>query len=519
MTDGDYYFDENGALRVVNFVERALTHVKGEWAGQPFILQPFQKDIAVPLFGWKRTADNTRRFRQAFIAIPRKNAKTTLTAALVLYLLFADGEYGAEIYSAAADREQARLLFGIAKSMIEASPVLAPIARVYKNEIVYPKTDSVYRAISAEAKTKNGYNAHAVVLDEAAQQPNRELYDVLQTSMGARRQPLFISLTTAGRGETNFCRGLWRYAEGVQRGAIVDDTFFPYVVSADPADDWTSPEVWQKANPGYGVTIKEEYLLEQCERAKQMPAYQDTFKQLHLNMWMSQESRWMPMPEWDACNTEVPDLTGRVCYAGLDLASVSDLTAFVLVFPPSYEGEPVYVLPTFWIPEANIEGRERKDRVPYSAWARDGYIETTAGNVIDYDAVFEKIVELKGQYKIVDVAFDRYGATQIATKLADAGIQMVMHGQGYVSMSAPTKEVMRLVLSGKLAHGGHPVLRWNAENVVVEQDAAGNIKPSKGKSREKIDGMVALAMAVGRMERHAEAEKVSVYETRGPLIF
>lgn len=511
-----FHFDEQAASRAANFIERTLYHVKGEWAGSPFILQPWQRnDIVRPLFGWKRD-DGLRKYRQALIALPRKNAKSTLSAALALYLLFGDNEYGGEIYSAAGDKEQARLVFAVAKSMVETSPVLSKMAKVYKNAIEYPNLDSVYKAISADAYTKHGFNASGIVFDELHTQPNRELYDVLATSMGARRQPLMIMLTTAGYGSTGIAREVWSYAEGVQRGAIIDDSFFPYIAAADPTDDWTAPKVWAKANPGLGVTIKEEYLQEQCERAKQIPASQNTFKRLHLNIWTSQESRWMDSGAWDSCNAPLPDLSGRVCYGGLDLASTTDIAAFVLAFPPAEDKEPTYVLPFFYIPEQGMAERSRKDRVPYDAWARDGYMIATPGNVIDYDFIYEHIMERSQQYKIVDIGFDRWGATQLSTKLQDAGVQVAQMGQGFASMSAPTKELMRLIMAQKIAHAGNPVLRWMAENVVVVSDSAGNIKLDKGKSREKIDGMVALVMAVDRMVRHASGKPAeSIYEQRG----
>lgn len=520
MTESEYYFDTKAADRVVDFIEKTLYHVKGEWAGKPFLLLDWQKEqIVKPLFGWKRP-DGVRKYRQAFIALPRKNAKSTLSAALALYTLFADKEYGAEVYSCAGDKEQARLVFSIAKSMVETSPTLSKVAKVYKNAIEYPKLDAVYKVISADAYSKHGFNTSACVFDEIHVQKNRELYDVMASSVGARRQPLMMMLTTAGQGTNSICRELWDYAEGVKKGGIIDDSFFQFLAEASPEDDWTDPEVWAKANPGLGTTISLEYLQEACEYAKRVPAAQNTFKRLHLNLWTSQESRWIETADWDACNAPLPDLTGRVCYGGLDLSSVSDLTAFSLVFPPEKEGEPTYILPHFWIPEANIAERERKDRVPYSAWARDGFLHTTSGNAVDYDAVLETILELNAKYKLVDVNFDRWGATQISTKLADAGIQMVQFGQGYVSMSAPAKEFLRMVLSRELAHGGQPVLRWNVENVVTESDSAGNIKPSKSKSREKIDGVISTVMAIDRMQRHAASgNKVSRYESGGIVVF
>lgn len=516
-----FWYDHDASNRVITFIEKALFHVKGEHAGKPFTLEEFQKrEIIEPLFGWK-TEDGLRRYRNAFVGIPRKNGKSHLASAIALYMLFADGEFGAEVYSAAADRDQARLVFNLAKSMVQGSPYLSKIAKVYKNEIAFPKMEGIYRVISADAKTKFGFNSSAIILDELMAQKNRELFDALNTSTGARRQPLMLSISTAGFEENSICREIWTYSERILNGSIKDDGFFAYITQATEQDDWTSPETWRKANPGYGVTIKPEYLAAECERAKNNPAYQDTFKRLHLNMWVSSESKWIPNAEWDACGTEkVPDLTGRKCYGGLDLSSVSDLTSFVLVFPPEKDGEPIYVLPHFWIPAENIIERERRDKVPYSAWSRDGFIFATPGNTVDYDEVYNKIVELAAKYKIVDVAFDRWNSAAIVTKLADAGLTMVQLGQGFASMSTPSKELYRLILDRKLSHGGQPVLRWNAENVIVVSDDAGNIKPSKARSKEKIDGIVALIMALDRLNRHdSEKKKSSVYEDRDVLVF
>jgi len=511
----EYWFDEQAAAVAVAFFERLLVHVKGEWAGQPFLLLPWQKKIVRDVFGWKRP-DGTRRYRTVYIEVPRKNGKSNLAAGLALYMLFLDDEPGAEIYSAAADTDQAAIVFDLAKQMVEASPALEARSEVYKRSIVVPATRSVYRVVSADAYTKHGFNAHGVVFDELHAQPNRELWDVLTTATGARRQPLVIAITTAGYDRESICWEQHEYARKVAEGIIEDDTFYPAIWAADEDDDWLDEEVWKKANPSLGHTLKWEYLRGEARRAQQSPAYQNTFRRLHLNQWTQQETRWLPMEAWNACAHEVDEeaLAGWVGYGGLDLASSVDIAAFEIVFPPREEGDLWRVVSRFWIPEENIVERARRDRVPYDAWVRDGYITATPGNVIDYAFIMAEIERLGEMYDIREIAFDRWGAVQISTALEERGFTMVQFGQGFRSMSPPTKELLRLVLEGKIAHGGHPVLRWMADNLVVDTDPAGNVKPNKKKSREKIDGMVALIMALDRATRHA-AEGGSVYETRG----
>ena len=512
MTENAFHYDKQAAALAIAFFEHALVHVKGEWAFQAFRLQPWQRRIVGDLFGWKRS-DGTRQFRKAYIEVPRKNGKSTIAAGIALYLLFADGEYGADVYSAAADREQAAIVFETAKQMVELSPLLKPRAELFKRSIFCAENMGSYKVLSADAYTKHGLNPHGIIFDELHAQPNRDLWDVLNTGMGARRQPLMVMITTAGYDRASICWEQRSYARGVQEGRIDDPSFYTFIAAADESDDWLDPAVWARANPNLGTTVKLEYLQTEAQRAVQSPAYQNTFRRLHLDQWTQQESRWLDMRAWDACSAKLPDLSGRVCYAGLDLASTTDIAALVLVFPPEAEDEPMWLLPFFWAPEENLAERARRDRVPYEAWRRDGLLFATPGNVIDYDAILEQLKRLGSTYRIGEVAFDRWGATRISTQLTDAGFTMVEFGQGYASMSAPTKELLRLVLGRGIGHGGNPILRWMADNVTVEQDAAGNVKPSKGKSREKIDGIVAAIMGLDRALRRQHG--ASVYEGRG----
>lgn len=510
--------NEEAANRAVFFIEKYLRHTKGRWAGVPFTLMPWQRDeIIRPLFGRLRQ-DGLRQYRTCYVEIPRKNGKSTLAAAIALKLLLADSEPGAEIYSAAADREQASIVFNEAAQMVRMSPVLSKRCKIIDSQkrIVVPKTGSFYRAISADAPRKHGFNAHGIIFDEVHAQPNRELWDVLTTSTGARAQPLVFAITTAGYDRNSICWELHDYAVKVRDGIIEDPTFLPVIYAADEDDDWKSEKVWAKCNPGLGEYRDIQEMRDMCKRAQAIPALENTFRRLYLNQWTSQESRWMQMDAWDATAGLVVEekLHGRECYAGLDLSSTTDISALMLLFPMD-NGE-LHVLSRFYIPEENIAERERRDRVPYRQWVREGLIKTTPGNVIDYAFIRQDINRLGALYNIKEIAHDPWNATQLALELAGDGFTMVPIRQGFSSMSAPTKDLMNLVLAKRLKHNGNKVLRWMADNVAVEQDAAGNIKPSKRKSTQRIDGIVALIMAIDRWSRNTAAA-ASVYEERGVL--
>jgi len=492
---GDCVFDIDAAERVVGFFRDCLTHVKGQWAGEPIELAPWQQAVVGNLFGWKRP-DGTRRYREAFIFLPRKQGKTVVAAGLALYALFCDGEPGAEVYAAAADRDQARLLWDVAKRQIQAEPALAEACQLYQHSIVIESMGSCFKAISADAHTKHGYNSHFVVVDELHAQPNSELVDVLLTSTGARRQPMVVYLSTSDFERPSVCNEKHAYASKVRDGVLDDPGFLPVIYEADLDDDWTDPEVWARTNPNLGVSLSLEYLERECRRAQETPSYENTFKRLHLNIRTQADVQWLAMADWDGCEDEFSpsELEGRPCYAGLDLASTTDLTALVLYFPEDDHS----VVPFFWAPRDGAIQREKRDRVPYLTWARQDALELTEGNVCDYDVIRARINELAATFQIREIAFDRWGATQLMTQLQGDGHEIVPFGQGYASLSAPAKELEKLVLSKQLRHNGHPVLRWCASNVMIESDSAGNIKPSKKKSTERIDGIVALTMAIGR---------------------
>ncbi len=494
-------FDVGLARRAISFFHDMLVFVEGERAGEPFDLEPWQAAIVGNLFGWVDATTGHRRYREGFVFVARKNGKTAICAGIALYLLLCDGEPGAQVYSAAAEQSQAALIFRCAMQMIARQPDLIARTRVYRafKSIEVPETGSIFRALTADAQTKHGLSVHGAVIDELHAHPTRDLVDVLQTATGARRQPLTVHITTSDYERVSICNEKYEYAKKVRERTIADPSFLPVVYEALPTDDWASPPTWKKANPNLGVSVKQEYLERECARAKESPAYLNTFLRLHLNIRTNADVAAFDMNQWSACagpqgfHELAVQLEGHECYAGLDLASTEDLTALVLVFPDDGNA----VLPFFWCPKEGAVAREKRHRVPYTGWARDGFLELTDGNATDFDHVEKKAVELAKRYRLRSLGFDRFGAAQVVNHLKDAGIDVVLFGQGFVSMNGPSKYLDVLVRSGDLRHGGHPVLAWMASNLMWEKDAADNWKPSKKKSREKIDGLSALIMALG----------------------
>jgi phage terminase large subunit-like protein len=508
-------FDLKAAERVRDFFKRFLRHSKGRWAGQPFELLEYQwSDIIAPLFGWQR-ADGTRRFRKGGVWIAKKNGKSLLGSALSLYMLIADGERGAEVYNAASDRDQAGIVFNEALNMVNASPALSsrlrPVPSVKR--IVFEERASWYKALSADVPTKEGLNWHFLLFDELHAQTKRDLWETLVYGGAARRQPLLLSISTAGYDRTSIGYEQYQYAKNVRGGVIVDTAFFPYIAEAEQEDDWLDPKVWRKANPSLDVTVKEEDMAEACREAQAAPAKENAFRRYRLNQWTTNETRWLNMEFWDACGAPFDPaiLDGLECFGGLDLASTQDTCSLVLEFTV---GDLVYVLPFFWVPEEACKERERRNKTRLDEWVRRGFIRATPGNVTDYDRIREDIRELSQKYFIRDIGVDRWNSSQLVTQLKGDGLSMFLFGQGYASMSVPAKEFEKLMLGGKLRHGGHPVLRWMASNVSAETDAAENVKPSKRASHEKIDGIVAACMARGR----SMAVLTGLYDTQGITI-
>ncbi|HEM4925518.1 TPA: terminase large subunit [Streptococcus suis] len=513
-------YNKDLADYAVNFIE-CLSHTKGTWAGKPFKLLPWQEQIIRDLFGIVKK-DGYRQFNTAYIEIPKKMGKSELAAAVALLLCCGDFEERAEVYGCAADRQQASIVFEVAADMVRMCPALNKRVKILASQkrIVYLPTNSFYQVLSAEAYSKHGFNIHGVVFDELHTQPNRKLFDVMTKGSGdARTQPLYFLITTAGTDTNSICYETHQKAKDILEGRKVDPTFYPVIYGADENDDWTDPLTWKKANPSLGVTVPIEKVKMACESAKQNPGEENAFRQLRLNQWVKQAVRWMPMEKWDACSFVVneEELEGRVCYGGLDLSSTTDLTAFVLVFPPVDEDDKYVILPYFWLPEDTISFRVRRDHVPYDIWERQEKIGTTEGNVVHY-AHIEKFIERLGEkFNIKEIAFDRWGAVQMVQNLEAMGFTVVPFGQGFKDMSPPTKELMKLTLEQKIAHGGHPVLRWNMDNIFIRTDPAGNIKADKEKSTEKIDGAIATIMALDRAIRCGNVNIESVYDGRGIL--
>lgn len=513
-------YDKSAADYAVAFIEN-LCHTKGTWAGKPFELIDWQEQIIRDLFGTLKP-NGYRQFNTAYIEIPKKQGKSELAAAVALLLTCGDGEERAEVYGCAADRQQAAIVFDVAADMVRMCPALSKRVKILASQkrLIYTPTNSFYQVLSAEAYSKHGFNIHGVVFDELHTQPNRKLFDVMTKGSGdARMQPLYFLITTAGTDTHSICYETHQKAKDIIEGRKIDPTFYPVIYGADESDDWTDPKVWKKANPSLDITVGIDKVKAACDSAKQNPGEENAFRQLRLNQWVKQAVRWMPMEKWDNCafTVDEDELEGRVCYGGLDLSSTTDITAFVLVFPPLDEEDKYIILPYFWIPEDNLTLRVNRDHVPYDVWERQGYLQTTEGNVVHYGFI-EKFIERLGErFNIREIAFDRWGAVQMVQNLEGMGFTVVPFGQGFKDMSPPTKELMKLVLEQKIAHGGHPVLRWNMDNIYIRTDPAGNIKTDKEKSTEKIDGAVATIMALDRAIRCGNDGGASVYDERGIL--
>jgi len=482
----------------------SLTHTKGAFGGQPFNLRPWQRRIVQRIF--KKRPDGLRQYRTVLLMLPRKNGKTELAAAIALYGLLADGEMGAEVYSAAADRDQAGLVFGVAAQMLRNDAALETGCYIVESQkrIVHRQTGGFYRAISAEAYSKHGFNASMVIYDELHAAPDRRLYDVLSTSMGARQQPLLLVISTAGFDRHSILWELYAHAKKVEQNPALDPSFLPIIYEAPETADWTKRRVWKKANPALGDFRSLEEMQILCARAKEIPAQENTFRRLYLNQWTEQAARWIAMPAWDQCRapTTRAQLAGKKCYVGMDLSTTTDLTALVAVFP---DDQGFDVLAQCFVPEDRIRERSHRDHVPYDEWARQGLLTATPGAVVDYDAIRRVLQGWAAEFSLQMIAFDPWNATDLVTRLQQQdGLVCVSMRQGFASLSAPTKALEQAVLSRRLRQNGDPVLRWNVSNVAVESDPAGNLKPSKTKSTERIDGVVALIMAVDLMNRQAQ---------------
>ena len=516
------HYDAEKADRAVRFIEN-LKHTKGRWAGKRFWLLPWQEQIIRDVFGIV-DAHGNRQFRTAYVEIPKKNGKSELAAAVALYLLYADNEPSAEVYGAAADRQQASIVFDVARQMVDMTPALVKRSKIMAagKRIVNYSNGGYYQVLSAEVGTKHGLNVSGLVFDELHSQPNRQLYDVLTKGSGdAREQPLYFLITTAGTDRESICYEVHMKALDLLKGTKIDPSFYPVVYGLADDQDWNDEANWYQANPSLGYTIKIDRVRDAYKEALENPAEENVFRQLRLDQWVGSTVAWIPEHVYDKGDIQIDmeKLKDRDCYAGLDLSSTSDITAFVMVFPPEAEGENYIVLPHFWLPRETLQLRVRRDHVPYDVWEKQGLFHITEGNVVDYNFVRKTINELGKEYHICEIGVDRWNATQLITDLDGDGFVMVPIGMGFKDMSPGMKELYKLLLEGKITHGGNPILRWMAGNVVAEIDAAENIKPSKKKATEKIDGIVALIMGLDRCIRHEMTGSVYDDPNHGLLVF
>ena len=508
-----WYFDKKTAMRAINFIER-LKHTKGEWAGQRFRLEPWQQFVLWNIFGWMN-ADGTRRFRYAYIEIARKNGKTALSAGVGLYMLFADGESRPEVYSAATVKDQARICFSDAVEIVKATD-LKNYLTPFRNSIVYELKGGTFKPLSSDYGTHDGLNPSCGIIDEFHAHKDSGMFDVIKSAFGARRQPLMFITTTAGFNKSGACYAYRENVIKVLRSINRDDSLFGIIYTLDDKSEWDDPKMWIKSNPNLGVSLSADYLADQVKDAKNRPEAVRNVMTKNVNLWVDAERTWILDDAWMKCvGTMSPaDLKGCACWGGLDLSNVADITAYVLLF---HENDRFQLLPFFWIPEEKMQEKVRKENINYDKWVAEGCVTVTPGNVIDYDFVKADILRIVADYDLKTSAYDRWNASQTIIDLQNEGMECNPFGQGYGSMSAPTKEFEKAVLTGKVEHFGNPVLRWMLSSTVVKTDPAGNIKPDKEKSTQKIDGIVAAIMALGEWMTAQANDESNPYENRGLL--
>lgn len=501
-----YYFDKKTADEAVEFIESYLRHWQGEFAGRLFILQPWQKTFIRNVFGWKKRADGLRRYRSAYVEIPKKNGKSFLVAAVALLLLLWEREPGGEIYSVAGDRKQASIIFEDAKAMIRQDDDLGQFTRIYAKKLIGTASLSTYEPLSSEVVTKHGFNPSAILFDELHIQKARELWDTLRLGIVTRRQPLTISITTAGVYDPELlCWVEHEYAKACllpsdDAGHIDDPTHFVMIYALDPeaGDNWQNPKHWKRANPNLGVTIKHEALAAIVRSASKKTEEQSKVKQLHFNIWGQTHEGGIDMDLWREKNARDPIIAdGAPCYVGVDLSSKLDLTAVVAMFP--HDDGTFSVLPQFWIPEENMEERRRRDVFDYPRYVEAGLINATPGNWVKQELVREYVRELRDRFTIVKLGFDPWSAAVFAPWMDEDDIEAEEVRQGFRTMSEPSKYLVGLIRDGRVRHGNHPVLTWNAANTVFKRDntPATNWKPVKDKRGVKrIDGIIGMIEAI-----------------------
>lgn len=492
------YFDENAAARVFVFYS-GLRHSKGKWKGKPVILEPWQAFIIANVFGWKR-ADGRRRFQTAYEEIPRKNGKTTKIGGVGLYGLVADNEGGAEIYSAATKRDQAKIMFSEACNMVKQSPLLRRALKVGGNEISFAREFAKFSPLGQDSDTSDGLNVHFGLVDEVHAHKTSEMWDVLESALGAREQALMWAITTAGTNKEGVCYDLRDYAIKVLSGSQEDDSFFAiiYTIDKKDLDNWADPKVWQKANPNFGISVDPDYLAAKARKAAIIPSAKNNFLTKHLNVWVNVDSPWID-PEVFAklrCEFSEAVMQGTPCAGGLDLASVSDMCSWTLAF--EWEGK-TRLIQRAYLPEDVIQDHTDKYNQPFREWEKQGWLVITPGNATDYAFIEHDLKQVKERFNLTDMAVDRWNSSQTVNNLTNEGFELVGFGQGFASMSGPMKELERMVLAGTLEYN-NPIMSWAVSNTVAQLDPSENIKPAKNRSKGKIDMVVSAIMAIARLQ-------------------
>lgn len=510
------YFEERSAKRVCEFFSQLLRHSKGRFAGKSFDLLPYQKnDIIYPLFGWKR-ADGTRRFRRAYIEIPKKNGKTTLAAGVTLYLLVGDGQSGAHVFGCGAARDQARLVFDEAANMVDSSPELSAVLQVRRarNVILFPDEKGKYEAIAAEAGIAQGKDAHGVICDELHAWTGREFYESMKYAGRAREQSLFFQITTAGDDMTAICYEEHERALRIVSGEEVESSYFGLIYAAEPSDDWKKPETWLKANPSFGVTINAQDFAIDCKEAATSPRKESAFKRYSLNIWTGATECWLSTDDWGNCGADFgrEELEHQPAWAGVDLSRTRDLSAVVWVVPVD---DCYYLLDRIFIPENLIDEKEKADKVPYRSWVREGWILATPGDVIDYEFIRQTILEDAASLDVRQIAYDPYNAELLCNQtLRDKdGLDTISIKQSMDLMGPPSSEFEKLVKGGRIRHRRNPVFNWMVGGCTVYEDSNKNIRPIKRRSRSRIDGVVAAIMGLGRAMLQSAGPRLDYYNT------
>lgn len=507
------WFDREAAQHAVEWIEETCRHYKGRWAGTKLYLLAWEDTIVREIFGWKGK-DGLRLYRMAYVEAPRKSGKTTIAAGVALYLAHADGEAAPEVFFAAYDKDQAKLCYDDARHITEQSPELSAKTATYLSRNSMELLDNpggVMKILSRESAKQYGLNIHALIFDELMTQANRVFWDAVTTAEGSREQPLIFAITTAGWDLQSVCFEQHSRTENIAEGTAEEPTFLGVIYGAEMDADWTDEEVWKAANPSLGETVKLDYYRRKCKSAQNQPTEQNAFRTLLLSQWVGQAKRFLDIEVWDGNGAKPGPPANRAAFGGLDLSATTDMTSFCVVAETTNGNIDVY--PFAFLPEEKLLERERRDRAPYTAWARDGLLMLTPGSTVDYAFIKEVVRQAAEDFDLRDISYDRWNASQLVGELEEEGLEMVKVGQGFAGLSAPTKELLRLVMDQKLRHGGHDLLRWCANSVAVQMDPAGNVKPDKAKSSQRIDPVVAMIMALdGWMRRGRELQKKSPYD-------